>query len=771
MAKETSYMVKAGTCYEKCTKAPVAFPVPDMAMKNKVFDQLTVAEQMSIEDMMKPYGVSFEAWNKCDNVNCSTIGKIALIKPPKAAVLAYLAGGPKPARVAGFWWLNYPDKSAKYLTVEMPITAMSVPTTAKTLPWNRRPFIYWEQIALQKRNEMLDPLKPIFEPLLKSVIPSESMKEMLEAKGENFSTRIGWSGGARLAHGSTLDVHKFYGRMDIRCNAGVSYFKDGPMQFTPVYDYTTDTLTITDIQICPGKGNPLFQSVDEVLAASAAGTLKLCTIDGEWYGDTMASMDPKGPYYLPDDMASRIGPVASLPEGPRYAVNGRTIAWMGWDFHADIHALTGMQISNLRFKGERLAYEIYAADFTAIYSGASTRKDIFYSDGGYEMGNCATALHAGLQCPLEGTTMLYSLGYTRSYVWGNALKPEDNEPTMCVFEGPENEALFQHTKAFYEGLPATSLYVRSVLTVGNYDYTQTFKVSEDGSFHWTKELSGYAVGAYVDPTDASTEKMSELFGSMISKSSIGALHTHSAVTKVDLDIAGINNYFKVKKPGYGKISDLLATTGIDQTGIGYQAPSSFYFSSDKVTNEGMWDNDGDSTWTPPAACLRATTGDKYVVYSDEKTRAGNNRGFEIQAPGSPPQLLPEGDAYLHLQNFTKCDIAVTKYNTADMWAVPPEVFGNFYPNPAPAGHDISHFFDGESLENVDLVFYVHNTKHHFVRTEDVPVPTTMGKAISFEPYNFNVDDVGTFKHLPKKMYRYDQPNQKRTGIPVADCAA
>ena len=29
---------------------------------------------------MKPYGVSFEAWGKCENVNCSTIGKIALIK-------------------------------------------------------------------------------------------------------------------------------------------------------------------------------------------------------------------------------------------------------------------------------------------------------------------------------------------------------------------------------------------------------------------------------------------------------------------------------------------------------------------------------------------------------------------------------------------------------------------------------------------------------------------------------------------------------------------
>ena len=87
------------------------------------------------------------------------------------------------------------------------------------------------------------------------------------------------------------------------------------------------------------------------------------------------------------------------------------------------------------------------------------------------MGNCATTLREGLQCP-EGSVFLYSLGYDNMYVWGNAMSMEDNKPTMCVFEAPENEALFQHAREYYEGLPASSLFVRNVLTVGNYDYTQ-----------------------------------------------------------------------------------------------------------------------------------------------------------------------------------------------------------------------------------------------------------------------------------------------------------
>ena len=54
---------------------------------------------------------------------------------------------------------------------------------------------------------------------------------------------------------------------------------------------------------------------------------------------------------------------------------------MGWDFHTDIHPLTGLAIMNLRFQGERIAYELHATEFSAVYSGGSNKKDLFYSDG------------------------------------------------------------------------------------------------------------------------------------------------------------------------------------------------------------------------------------------------------------------------------------------------------------------------------------------------------------------------------------------------------
>lgn len=150
------------------------------------------------------------------------------------------------------------------------------------------------------------------------------------------------------------------------------------------------------------------------------------------------------------------------------------------------------------------------------------------SDGGYEMGNCATTLREGLQCP-HGSVFLYNLGcvramaarlvrssarwrarrhrhatlctlrYDDTYVWGNALAADQERPTMCIFEAPDNEALFQHAKEYYEGLPGSSLYVRNVLTVGNYDYTQV----SAGSPRRLGQHAAYTVapqsGAALDP--------------------------------------------------------------------------------------------------------------------------------------------------------------------------------------------------------------------------------------------------------------------------------
>eukprot|EP00962_Isochrysis_galbana_P015103 scaffold4331_cov129-Isochrysis_galbana.AAC.4 len=49
-----------------------------------------------------------------------------------------------------------------------------------------------------------------------------------------------------------------------------------------------------------------------------------------------------------------------------------------------------------------------------------------------------------------------------------------------------------------------------------------------------------------------------------------ALHTHSASTKVDLDIAGVENSFKIKAPAYGNLANLLENAGLNPEEFAYQ---------------------------------------------------------------------------------------------------------------------------------------------------------------------------------------------------------
>ena len=217
---------------------------PSPPRRTQVFDQLTVAEQLTIEGMMAPMGVSFEAWGKCNTENCSTIAKIALKKPPKSEVLAYFAGGPKPKRIATFWWLQARLRIAQILEVEMPIGPYSMPTVARTVPWENRPFVYWDQYHRDQRNALVEPLLPLMDPIVNSIIPSPSMLASLNASDETWSPRASVGGGATSVPGSTPKIRQYLGRIDIRAGHGANYFKEGPVTFVMEYDWDTNELVI-----------------------------------------------------------------------------------------------------------------------------------------------------------------------------------------------------------------------------------------------------------------------------------------------------------------------------------------------------------------------------------------------------------------------------------------------------------------------------------------------------------------------------------------------
>ena len=270
-----------------------SFGVNYVAEKNKVFAQLTVAEQVSIEAFMKTkYGITTEAWEKGATSTPNFIAKIAYVYPPKAEVLAYMSGGMMPARKAKFWWFKGHEspRVASECHITLPITSSTVLDEVRIVPWAERPFVYWDHMP--DYATPLEILAPIWTDILASVVISPEMKALApDAYGPDSQyPYIEYTDNGLSVPGSSPTHREHLGTTMIISGPEdgwtMGMFKSGPLTFTTYYDYETDTSVVKDLVFCPGMGNPTYSTPQELLDAFNAGTLKMCGVDTEFYGST-----------------------------------------------------------------------------------------------------------------------------------------------------------------------------------------------------------------------------------------------------------------------------------------------------------------------------------------------------------------------------------------------------------------------------------------------------------------------------------------------------
>lgn len=126
----------------------------------------------------------------------------------------------------------------------------------------------------------------------------------------------------------------------------------------------------------------------------------------------------------------------------------------------------------------------------------------------------------------------------------------------------------------------------------------------------------------------------------------------------------------------------------------------------------------------------------YVVLNPNATNAwGEKRGYRL-VPGRSDIHLSTLHSPWSRKNseFIKSHLAVTRQHDTEPYA-------NSVQNinlPWKPQQDFSKFFDGESVENEDLVVWFNLGMHHFTRSEDVPVTlyTEAFSNIVLAPQNF-----------------------------------
>lgn len=231
----------------------------------------------------------------------------------------------------------------------------------------------------------------------------------------------------------------------------------------------------------------------------------------------------------PKNKPLQVGPQLFYPEGKRYSVSNNHVLYLDWSFAFGLSSLTGMRVFDVRFKGERILYELSVQEAMSVYGsvtpGMATTKFLDTSIG---VGRFAHELVRGVDCPYEAT-------YMDTYRYIDAPHPIRFKDSICVFEHNMGQPLRRHFADFfhngYGGMVNSALVFRTITAIGNYDYMWDFIFYQSGSVEAKMHATGYISSSYMISGSLK-------HGHQVADKVLGNMHTHFVNFKVDLDVLG-----------------------------------------------------------------------------------------------------------------------------------------------------------------------------------------------------------------------------------------
>ncbi|CAJ0940058.1 unnamed protein product [Ranitomeya imitator] len=110
-----------------------------------------------------------------------------------------------------------------------------------------------------------------------------------------------------------------------------------------------------------------------------------------------------------------------------------------------------------------------------------------------------------------------------------------NKGSICIFELNSGIPLRRHFSSlgssYYGGLANTVLIIRTIASIGNYDYVFDFMFYQNGAIESKVHATGYISTTFF--TDAGLQH-----GNRVGPHTLGTIHTHFINYKVDMDVGG-----------------------------------------------------------------------------------------------------------------------------------------------------------------------------------------------------------------------------------------
>ncbi|XP_041673476.1 primary amine oxidase, liver isozyme-like [Cheilinus undulatus] len=652
--------------------------------RSAVFADLSAEEILQVRDYMTKIPGENITFDPFSHPSSDYLYMIELSLPKKQDVLSYLDdNGPKPTREATAVVYHGSENTIKeYVVGPLPNPTnhrdVTIERYKREIPLTARPINTAERIYLQVFLKIvLDKVSALMNESFGLTPSSHLASYESMPKGVKSGDRQTWFSLCRNEEGFYLHHVGF----EILVN-----------------HQSTDSFKWRVMKVL--YNGQYFDSVNELKEKYEAGSVRKIIYNPV---PNYASLKPR-------KKPTGVGPQQFYVQGKRFSVEKNNIVYRDWSFAFGLNTLRGMRVFDVRFRGERIIYELSVQDAMSVYGSATPNLMLTkFLDGSLGIGACNYELARGVDCP-------YSATYIDTTHYMDSGAPRMLRNSICVFEHDMGKPLRRHFSEIvfhsYGGLADIALVFRTITAIGNYDYVWDFVFYQSGSVEAKVRATGFIASSF--KVDDNFQ-----FGHQVAENITGNIHTHFINLKADLDVLGVKNVFQTKDMEYVNVS------------LPWM-PEHYTMIPRLVEKQHNTEQE--------AAMRYDTKTPRYLhIASSQTNRWGHQRTYRLQVSSNPGDHLPESQPQEKSMSWARYKVAITKhkdlernsgslYNQQDMW------------NPAV---DFSKYIeDNENIENEDLVAWVTAGFLHIPHAEDIPNTVTVGNGggVLLRPHNYFDED-------------------------------
>jgi primary-amine oxidase len=398
--------------------------------------------------------------------------------------------------------------------------------------------------------------------------------------------------------------------------------------------------------------------------------------------------------------------------GAGFVLDSNMVHWHRWSFHYRMDIRTGLVVSLVRYENE-------GRQRMVLYRGSLAEMFVPYMDpdpawsfrsymdvGEFGIGPLSLPLAPGSDCPVNARFL------DATFADEHGL-PIERHGVICLFERDTAMPSWRHaeiTNNGYQGRPAIELVMRTIPTLGNYDYVIDWVLTEAGEIRIDVGATGIIQAKGVtarNMADASAQRDTR-YGNLVAPNLVGVDHDHFLSFRLDADIDGERNTLvrqRLAPRRLMSVGERRSLWRVVEAPVNVEGPI------------GRDMRDGDEQWR---------------IENPNRTNAlGQHPGYELRIGQGATSLLSPDDFPQRRAGFSAAPLWITAYDPNELYAAGP------YPNQSRGGDGLpAYVARHRSVANADIVLWCTLGFHHVPRPEDWPVMPTMWRSVSLAPDGF-----------------------------------